>query len=92
VAIENLGDEPLTNLRLGLFPSKNQLHQWSFSDAFSCTVPSLGGHQTLVKPLADFRNSSGRSADVSDGAATHLDCWLEDNSGIYLFRFFLEAE
>ena len=30
--------------------------------------------------------------DMSDGEAAYVDSWVQDDHGIYLFRFFLEAE
>ena len=90
VTLENLGDEPLRNVQLGLFAGSAPRHQWSFADSYMGSVDLLSPHQTISKDFDDFRRSSGESLTVTDHGAVHLDCWIQDVSGIYLFNFLLE--
>jgi len=89
--LENLGEEPLRDLRLGLFSSPTARNQWSYADAYMTTVPMLSGGQTLAKPVSDFKHRNGQSLDPPD-TPLFVDCWVQDNYGIYLFNFFLEEE
>lgn len=90
--LENLDDTPTSDVRLGLFRTATERHQWAYQDAYMGGVPLLSGKQTIAKPLSDFRDSRGNRLDMSDGAAAYVDCWVEDRHGIYLFRFFLDQE
>ena len=91
LSVENLGDSALDNLRIGLFKSKTQRHNWSFADAFSRTVPALSGKQTLSMTIDQFvLNADGFKLDLSDPSPIFVDCWLQDQAGIYLFNFYLE--
>lgn len=92
LVLENLGEEPLRDVRLGLFRTRTQRHQWTYQDSYMGEVPLLSSHQTLTKRLAEFRDGQGNLLDMSDGEAAHVDCWVEDSHGIYLFRFHLEEE
>lgn len=91
-SLENLGDEAMRNVRLGLFRTETERHQWAYQDAYMGEVPLLSPKQTVTKRLGEFRDQRGNLLDISDGAAAHVDCWVEDSHGIYLFRFFLENE
>ena len=87
----DVGDSALDNLRIGLFKSKTQRHNWSFADAFSRTVPALSGKQTLSMTIDQFvLNADGSKLDLSDPSPIFVDCWLQDQAGIYLFNFYLE--
>lgn len=90
--LENLSDEPMRNVQVGLFRSKAQRHEWRFQDAFASEVLALSPKQTLAKRLDEFRDPRGDVFDMSDGEAAHVDCWVQDLHGIYLFHFFLEQE
>lgn len=91
LSVENLGEIPIENMRIGLFKSASQKHSWSFGDAFSRTLPRLSGKQSTSLSLEQFTSESdGSKLDLSDATPLYVDCWLQDNSGIYLFNFFLE--
>jgi hypothetical protein len=91
-ALENLDDEPLRNVRLGLFRTKTERNQWSYGDSYMASLTILSARQTISKKLGDFRDGRGNLLDMSDGEAAYVDCWVQDDHGIYLFRFFLETE
>ena len=91
LSVENLGDSAIENVQIGLFKSSTQRHSWSFGDAYSRSIPRLGAKQSLCLNISDFTlESAGAKLDLSDGFALHVDCWIQDKSGIYLFNFFLE--
>jgi len=91
LSVENLGDFAIENLRIGLFKSLSQRHSWDFSDAFSRTLPRLSGKQSISLSPDQFLAQLGNSKlDLADPVPLYVDCWLQDNSGIYLFNFFLE--
>jgi len=91
LSVENLGDLPIDNLRIGLFKSTSQRHSWSFSDAFAKSVPRISGRQSTSLSIDQFSSESDSSKlDLSDPTPLYVDCWLQDNSGIYLFNFYLE--
>lgn len=91
ITVENLGDSPLENLLIGLFKSTSQKHSWSLGDAFSKTLPRLSGKQSISLSIEQFTSeATGAKLDLSDSSSLHVDCWLQDKSGIYLFNFFLE--
>jgi hypothetical protein len=85
LSFENIGDEALENLQLGLFVGDEQRHQWALEDAFLASVPSLGARQTLVRSGTDFRDQAGDAPDLE--SASFVDCWVQDRNGIYLFQF-----
>lgn len=91
LSVENLGDTSIENLRIGLFKSSEQQHSWSYVDAYSKTAPRLSGKQSISLAISDFCSESNRAPlDLTDPHPLYVDCWLQDNSGIYLFNFFLE--
>ncbi len=90
--LENLDDAAMTDVRLGLFRTATERNQWAYQDAYMGEVPLLSGRQTIAKNLGEFRDRNGNRLDMSDGAAAFIDCWVQDRSGIYLFRFYLEQE
>jgi hypothetical protein len=85
VSIENLADEPLDNLMIGLFAGDEPRSQWSLRDAFRTSVPSLGGRQTIVRSTTDFLDDQGGVPNLA--ASRHIDCWIQDYGGIHLFQF-----
>ncbi|MBI5765469.1 MAG: hypothetical protein HZA51_18325 [Planctomycetes bacterium] len=91
-SLENLGEEPMRNVQVGLFRSKTGRHEWRFQDAYASEVLVLSPKQTVAKRLDEFRDPRGDVFDMSDGEAAHVDCWVQDFHGIYLFQFFLEQE
>lgn len=88
--LENLGEGSLRDIQIGLFKSPTQRNQWGYADSFMGTVPILSSHQTVTKDLSEFRNSSGKEFDLNDPKSLHVDCWVQDKFGIYLFMFYLE--
>lgn len=90
--LENLGDTSLTDVRIGLFRSSVQRHSWSYADAYTGQIPLVSAKQTVTKGITSFANQSGQRFDLSDGNDVHIDCWVQDNHGIYLFHFFIEGE
>lgn len=90
--LENLGDEALQDIRLGLFRTKTQRNQWSYQDAYVGQVSMLSSHQTLAKRLGEFRDGNGNLLDMSDGEPAYVDCWVQDIHGIYILQFYLERE
>jgi len=90
--LENLGDEPLRDVRIGLFRTRTERHQWAYQDSYMGNFPLVSSHQTIAKNLGEFMDRAGNRFDLSDGDEVYVDCWVEDSHGIYLFRFFLEKE
>jgi len=90
--LENLGDDPLRDVRIGLFKGHSQRNQWNYADSFTGTVSLLSGHQTITKKIDEFRSSAGQPLDLQDPVDLHVDTWIQDGHGIYLFMFFLERE
>ena len=88
--LENLGDEPLQDVQIGLFRTATQRNQWSYQDSYMGKFPLVSAHQTIAKSLGEFRDTTQNRFDLSDGNAVFVDCWVQDNFGIYLFNFFLE--
>lgn len=92
LTVENLGDEPLHNIRIGVFKNKTRQHQWSYADSHMGEIDHLSPHQTIVKSVDDFRKSDGNRLDLADDDPLYVDCWIQDDHGIYLFFFYLERE
>lgn len=88
--LENLGDEPMRDVRIGIFRSLGQRSQWSFADAYSAGISLLSGKQTISKPINGFCHHGGNTLDLSDPNPLYVDCWIQDQTGIYLFNFYLE--
>jgi hypothetical protein len=88
--LENLGQDIMRDIRIGIFKSYSQKNQWSYADSYMGTIDILSSQQTITKDIADFRNSKGESLDLSDSSPMHVDCWVQDTHGIYLFMFYLE--
>jgi len=88
--LENLGQDMMRDIRIGIFKSFSQKNQWSYVDSYMGTIDILSSQQTITKDIADFRNSKGESLDLSDSSPLYIDCWVQDTHGIYLFMFYLE--
>jgi hypothetical protein len=90
--LENLGDELMRNIIIGIFKSSSQRNQWTYGDSFKGSIDILSSKQTITKDIPEFKDNSGNSLDLSDNSPLHIDCWVQDNYGIYLFMFFLEEK
>jgi hypothetical protein len=90
LVLENLGEAPMRDVRIGIFSSPSRRNQWSFIDSFSGLVSLLSPHQTISKRLEEFRDCHGKALDLDSGSAAYVDCWIQDEHGIYLFNFYLE--
>lgn len=89
--LENLGDEIIRDLRIGLFKSKIKKNNWDFADAFAGSFGILSPKQTMSKELSEFRNVSNLELTIEETELPlNIDCWVQDNFGIYLFMFYLE--
>lgn len=88
--LENLGNEPLQNVQIGIFRSDSQRNQWAFADSFTGTIPFLSGCQTIVRDVSEFKHTSQGDLDLSGKKPIHVDCWIQDQHGIYLFMFYLD--
>jgi hypothetical protein len=88
--LENLGQEMIRDLRIGIFKSFTQRDFWKYAESYMGTIDILSSQQTITKDIADYRNSSGDSLDLSDSRPLHVDCWVQDAHGIYLFMFYLD--
>ena len=91
VVIENLSDDAMKNLRIGLFSSDYERHNWNFGDAYIKNVISLSGNQTIAIDFLDFLHRD-RGGFAMKEAHNRLDCWVQDSTGIYLFNFLLPAD
>jgi hypothetical protein len=90
--LENLGDEPLRDVQIGLFKTTTERSQWNYADSYMGNFPLVSSRQTIAKNLGEFRDQVRNIFDLSDGQAVYVDCWISDSLGIYIFRFFLEHE
>jgi hypothetical protein len=87
--LENLGDDPLEDLRIGLFRNDTARHQWAYQESYMASFPLLSPHQTITKDLREFRDAREQVFGLPGGDAVFVDCWVSDSHGIYLFHFFL---
>ena len=91
LSIENLGEEAISNLRIGVFKSETERHSWNFAEAYSTMVPQLSSKQSVVLSVDQFKSQfGGDELDLTEDCPLYVDCWLQDTSGIYLFNFHLE--
>ncbi|MDN3511817.1 MAG: hypothetical protein NG784_11025 [Candidatus Jettenia sp.] len=90
--LENLGDEPLRDVQIGVFTSPTPKNQWTYQDSYMGNFPLVSGKQTITKLVNEFGDRHGRKLDLSNGDSAYVDCWIQDSHGIYLFNFFLEKE
>ena len=89
LTIENLGDVPLKDIRVGVFNNKTKLHSYTYAYSYQGNVDFLSPKQTISKKLSDFKKSDGKELQIED-LPTHIDIWLQDNFGIYLFNFLID--
>ncbi len=88
--LENLGEELMRDIRIGLFKSTSPRNQWSFTDSYMGTVNILSSGQTITKDVSEFEAQNRTRLNLSDYSDLYVDCWVQDSHGIYLFNFFLE--
>lgn len=60
--LENLGDEPLRDVQIGVFTSPTPKNQWSYQDSYMGGFPLVSGKQTIVKPVYEFTDRNGIGA------------------------------
>lgn len=90
--LENLGDDILRDVRLGVFRTRTQRSQWSYEDSYMGGFPLVSSRQTVIKQVREFIDRVGNRLNFSDGEEVYVDCWVQDSHGIYIFQFFLEEE
>jgi hypothetical protein len=90
--LENLGDEPLRDVQIGLFKTATERNQWNYAESYMGNFTLVSNQQTIAKNLGEFLDQFGNRFDLSDGQAVYVDCWVSDSHGIYIFRFFLERK
>jgi len=89
--LENLGEEVMRNIRIGLFKSLTERHQWSYTDSYMAAIDILSPKQTITKALAEFQDGQGMQFALDENTSLYIDCWVQDTHGIYLFNFFVEG-
>ncbi len=89
ITIENLSDDVIKSIKIGLFKSKEKRNQWSYADAYSGYVELLSPNQTICKSLEEFKNGNSEKLTI-DELPINIDCWIQDDFGIYLFMFYLD--
>jgi hypothetical protein len=89
-SLENLGNEVMRDIQIGLFVGKNRRHNWSFADAYTSSVSILSPKQTINKDIGDFMHTTDK-LKITD-LPVHIDCWVQDAFGIYLFNFYLDRQ
>ncbi len=90
LTVENLADTPIRDLRIGLFKNQTRRNQWSFGDAFVGGIAILSPRQTLMRDITDFQHANGSQFGLDEPNRLYVDCWLQDQAGIYLFLFELD--
>ena len=88
--LENLGDDDLRDLNIGLFKSATQRHQWSMEDAYSKNVPLLSPKQSISIGVIEFVDRRGDALEIVDSPPIYVDCWVQDQHGIFLFNFLID--
>jgi len=89
-SLENLGNDIMRDIQIGIFKSRTPKHEWKYYESYMGKVDILSPHQTITKDIGNFKNSMGECLDLSDNVTLHVDCWVQDSHGIYLFMFYLE--
>lgn len=89
-SLENLGNETMRDIQIGLFVGKNRRHNWSFADGYTSRVSILSPKQTISKDIGDFTHTIDK-LKIAD-LPVHVDCWVQDAFGIYLFNFYLDGQ
>lgn len=89
-SLENLGDVTISDIQIGLFVGKSRRLRWSYEDAYKTSVSVLSPKQTISKDIGDFKHATEK-LQITD-LPVHVDCWVQDAYGIYLFNFYLDEE
>ena len=89
-SLENLGEETINDIQIGLFVGKSRRNNWSYADAYTSSVSILSPKQTISKSIGDFMHTTDKLT-IAD-LPVHVDCWVQDSFGIYLFNFYLDEE
>jgi hypothetical protein len=71
--LENLGQDALTDLRIGIFRTPQERNQWTYADSYQGAIPLLSGGQTITKRMSEFHGQAG-TLDFTDGDAAFVDC------------------
>lgn len=87
-SLENLGDETISDIQIGLFVGKSRRNNWSYADAYTSNLSILSPKQTIGKDIGDFIHTTDKLR-ITD-LPVHVDCWIQDAYGIYLFNFYLD--
>lgn len=88
--LENLGDEIIRDIRIGIFKDDKQRNQWNYGEAYTGIISILSSKQTITKDIEEFKKADGQTLNLLDNISLYVDCWVQDSHGIYLFMFFLE--
>lgn len=86
--LENLGNDAMRDIQIGLFVGKSKRNQWSFANAYITNVSVLSPKQTISKQISDFIHVTDKLT-IAD-LPVHVDCWVQDAFGIYLFNFYID--
>lgn len=87
-SLENLGNETIRDCKIGLFVGKDKRNQWGIADAYVSEVRILSPKQTISKEIGDFIHDSDKL--IITDCPVHIDCWVQDAFGIYLFNFYID--
>jgi len=88
-ALENLGNNTINDIQIGLFVGKDRRHNWSYADAYTSNISTLSAKQTISKDIENFIHITTGKLRITD-LPVHVDCWVQDAFGIYLFNFYLD--
>jgi len=86
--LENLGDDTMRDIQIGMFVGKSKRNQWSIADAYITNISVLSPKQTISKQINEFMHTTDKLT-ITD-LPVHVDCWVQDAFGIYLFNFYLD--
>ena len=89
-ALENLSDEIIRDIQIGLFVGKNKRNYWSYAEAYASSVNILSPRQTISKDIGDFKYKENKLRIID--LPVHIDCWIQDAYGIYLFNFYFDEQ
>ena len=87
--MENLAAETIRDIHVGVFKSSTQKQSWSYAEAFTKTVPLLSAKQSIAISIEEFKNEIDFALELSDKPPVYVDCWVQDQHGIFLFNFLL---
>lgn len=86
--LENLGDETISYLRVGLFIGFTKEKLCEFENSYKKGINNLSAHKSININLCDFLDKNGNSFELPQ-EPVDIVCWIEDGNGIYLFQFYL---